>query len=72
MARSLNEQYFFFGDKIFVIASNLGTYPNFFIFYLENGKDITFKTSFFRVFFGCFKIKLPICEILLKTKKKLP
>jgi len=61
----------FFGNRILVTASNLGTYPNFFIFYLKNGKDRNFKISFFSCFFfGCFKNKLPICELLLKRKKK--
>jgi hypothetical protein len=61
----------FLKDRILVIASNLGTYPNFFIFNLKNGKDITFKTSFFCLFFFVVsKKKTPICEILLKTKNK--
>jgi hypothetical protein len=60
----------FFGDRILVIASNLGTYPNFFIFYLKNGKDITFKTSFFFFFFGLFQKKIANMWNFSKKKEK--
>ncbi len=61
----------FFQDRILVIASNLGTYPNFFVFYLKNGKDITFKTSFFHFFnFWLFQKQIANMWNFAKNKEK--
>jgi hypothetical protein len=60
----------FFQDRILVIASNLGTYPNFFIFNLKNGKDITFKTSFFHFYFFLFQKQIANMWNFAKNKEK--